>query len=351
MSKSDFDFEGDNEAIIDEKGTPNVEEPEEEEATEEIDEEYYMDDSTEEEVVEEDVVEDEEEIQEEVEEKEETTEVEGDDPFSKIRADTIKALPEGEDTLFIVKGKEYRAADIPAKEWVNILQKGLRADQLFTEMGESRRSLEQDRDLVRREREQAQRILDQYGQGEKDGKKQMAGIPDFLKPNELDTDEMRALKQFALDQHQRVSTLETGAKDSEIKHWEGELLAEIKTLQKEYPQASVDEVLAVRSMGVPESNEELMRISHGYYSSLKFIERSLEANPTAARELEEKIMKKHYAKEGGKPRNVSVKRSRTSGGQKVSTKPSKKLGLDFDFENAEEGAEDYLKEIRKLRNL
>ena len=142
-----------------------------------------------------------------------------------------------------------------------------------------------------------------------------------------------------------------GAKDSEIKHWEGELLAEIKTLQKEYHQSSVDEVLAVRSMGVPESNEELMRISHGYYSSLKFIERSLEANPTAARELEEKIMKKHYAKEGGKPRNVSVKRSRTSGGQKVSTKPSKKLGLDFDFENAEEGAEDYLKEIRKLRNL
>jgi len=347
MSKSDFDFEGDNEAIIDEKGTPNVEDSEEE-ATEGIDDEYYMDDDrVEDEEVEEEV---EEEVVEEEEVKEEKEEVEGDDPYRKIREDTIKALPEGEDTLFVVKGKEYRAADIPAKEWVNILQKGLRADQLFSEMGESRRSLEQERELARRGQEQAQRILDQYGQGDKDGKKQTTAVPDFLKPNELDTEDMKLLKQYAADVTNRVTTLETGAQSSEAQRYEGEILAEVKACAKEYPVASIDEVLAVKSLYPKEKIDELMRLSNQYYSSLEFLQKALETNPTAARELEEKMVKKYHAKKG-KARNVSVKRSRTSGTKKVSTKPSKKLGVDFDFDNAEESSVDYLKEMRRLRNL
>lgn len=349
MSKSDFDFEGDNEAVLDEKGAPNVDDSEEEatEETSDLEDEYYMDDDDPLEVEDEG---DEEEVEKEaeVEEKPDKEEVEGDDPYSKIRDDVIKALPDGEDTTFIVKGKEYRAADIPAKEWVNVLQKGIRADQLFAEMGTSRRSLEQERELLRRNNEQAQRVLDEYGQGSKKTEAKTS-VPDFLKPNELDTDEMKTLKQYAADVTQRVSTLEIGAKNAEIGQLEHEVLTEIKGLQKEYPQASVDEVLAVRGMGVPESTEELMRISNDYYSSLKFIEKSLEVNPTAARELEEKIIKKHYAK-SGKPRNVGVKRSRTSGSKKVSTKPSKKIGLDFDFDKAEEGSIDYLSEMRKLRD-
>lgn len=349
MSKSDFDFEGDNEAIFDEKGTPNVDGTEEEEATESVDDEYYMDEDTrEDEEVEE------EEAGEETEEEEEVTvekeEVEGDDPYQKIREDTIKALPDGEDTLFVVKGKEYRAADIPAKEWVNILQKGLRADQLFSEMGDSRRSLEQERELVRRNNEQAQRILDQYGQGGKDGQKQTAAVPDFLKPNELDTDEMRLLKQYAADVTHRVTTLETGVQSSEVQRYEGEILTEVKTLAKEYPVASVDEVLAVKSLYPREKLDELMRLSNQYYSGLEFQKKAREANPTVARELDEAAVKAYLAKKG-KSKAVGVKRSRTSGGQKVSTKPSKEIGLNFGFDDAEENSVDYLKEMSRLRNL
>jgi len=359
--KSDFDFEGDDEAIFDDKGTPNVNDSEEEATDETIEEDELMymdddevaDDEGEEELElegeEEGLEESEEDVSGKTEEETKEADVEG-DPYNKIREDIIKTLPDGEDTLFIVKGKEYRAADIPAKEWVNVLQKGLRADQLFAEMGERRRTLEQEQELARQATAQAQRLLDEYGRGGKAKVQETTSVPDFLKPNELDTEEMKLLKQYAADVTNRVATLESGVQNSEVKQYENEILNEVKTLSKEFPVASVDEVLAVKSLYPKEKIEDLMRLSNQYYSSLEFLQKALEANPTAARELEEKIVKKHYAKKG-KPRNVGVKRSRTSGSKKVSTKPTKKPGFDFGFDDAEEGARDYLTEIKRLRSL
>lgn len=354
MANSDFDFEGNDEALRD-HFEGNSEDFDEEATDDFDDDDFLMDDDLvgdddeegggEEEDLEEDVddVDEKEEVEEEPE-----AEDEGGDPYKKVRDDIISTLQDGEDTMFTVKGKQYRAGDIPSAEWVNIIQKGIRGDQIFQETAQLRRELERERELVNRGTEQVQRLLEEYGQGGKQKPGKDARVPDFLKPNDLDSDQEKLLKQYAADVTQRVAALEASTQDSEIKQYENQVLTEVKELAKEYPVASVDEVLAVKAQYPKERLEDLMRMSNQYYSSLDFLRKALEANPTAARELEETFVRKYNAKKS-KARNVGVKRSRTSGSKKVSTQQAMKPGKDFTFDNAEDIARDYLAEVRRLR--
>lgn len=291
-------------------------------------EDYRMDDD---EVVE---IPDEEEV-EKLEEKAEikpTEEVSGD--YTKIRDDILQVV--GEDTVLKIKGQDVRAGDLTPEELVVVLQKGIHSDRTFQENASVRKELEQRQASVEQGARIVQDMMSRYGTPE--DKKPI--LPKELQVNEYDDEQVKGLKGIIGELHTQVNQLSQTTEDADSRQREGQIVSEINTLSKNYPQASIDEVIAIKAMRPDLNTEDVMRTSHDHYISKKFIIGALESNPELKREIKQAYIKE-YALERGKAKKVDQRRVRSSGGTKVSTKP-KRIAKNYDFASADELAEEYL---------
>ena len=289
---------------------------------------------------------------EEVVEKKEDTDVDKDvkpsddgDPYAKIREDILARVED--DTMLKIKGKEVRAGDLSKEELVMHLQKGIRADDLFNEVADMRRQLEQERALVSKGAQAVQQLIDQQGSPQKSQDPALTQVLEKLKVDEFnDTPTEKTLKVLASELVQEVDTLRRDVQQGKVHTYESEVVGEIRTLKKQFPLASVDEVLAVKTSHPDASLERLMEAGHNYYASLDFVKESLSNNPQAKREYDDEVIRNYNAQKG-KTKNVPLRRSRTSGSEKVSTKARPKMGFNYDFDNAEALGMEYLKEVAK----
>jgi len=305
---------------------------EEDEEIEEGEEEKLLDKDEEEQLEEK-----EEEETEEVEEKEEEKkkELPEDEAFKQ---EVIKTL--GEDAYLKVKGATYDIKDLTPEEVKRRLQMGSRFYQAMEEVSHMRNELNQGI-------QQVKGMMAQQGQGGQ-VKSTMQTKPEFLKPTEYDTDEVKALKEYAGMQDQRLANLEGGAQSQQIRAAEDRIIQEVKSLEQDYPAASTDEVIAVRLMAPAHiSTEEIMRKSHQWYSSPATIDRLLAANPEHKRALEDKIIKEYQAKKA-KAKNIPRKRSRSSGTRRVSTTTPKSKGFGYDFDQAGADAHKQIAELERM---
>ena len=356
MPDDDFDFEAneeklskepdDDSSVNDDRDEPDDDDylPDDE-AYMGDDEDVDLDDLSDETEPEEE--EEEEEAKEEPEEKPAETD-DAEDPYSKIREDILKTVDE--DTILKIKDKELRAGDLSKEELVMYIQKGVRADDLFNEAAGMRRQLEQERALVTKGAQAVQQLLDQQGSSEQQSQDPaMKEVLDKLKVDEYnDTPTEKTLKVLATELIKEVGTLRNDVQEGQRNTYESAVVGEIKSLKKQFPLASVDEVLAVKTSHPDASLERLMEAGHNYYASLDFVKQSLSNNPQAKREYDDEVIRNYNATKG-KTKNVPLRRSRTSGSKKVSEKARPRMGFEFDFDNAEALGKDYLNEVAKSR--
>jgi len=353
MPDDDFDFEANEEQLTKDEDDSSVNVDNEKDDEEYLDDdEAYMDDKGADLDMEMDDTEDEDEEAEDdagaigdpkpdVKPTDDGTE----DPYSKIREDILTQVEE--ETMLKIKDKELRAGDLSKEELVMYLQKGIRADDLFNENADVRRQLENERALVTKGAQAVESLLAQQGSGQtRQVNESLNVVLEKLKPTQYDTDSEKTLKLLATELVQKVDTLERDVQQGQVNTYESAVVGEIKALKKQFPLASVDEVLAVKTSHPDASLERLMEAGHNYYSGSEFINEALSANPQAKREYDDKVIRDYNAKKGGR-KNVPLKRSRTSGSKKVSTGSRPKVGISFDFDNAESLGKEYLNEVAK----
>lgn len=255
----------------------------------------------------------------------------------------------GKDALIRVKGVEKPLSSFSPDEIVNWLQKSMRADQVFQEASAQRRQMEEER----RKLEERSALLEkgaalvsdrlgfaQGGQGDQTG-----NVPDFLKPGQYDSEEVTALKQFSIQQQQRLERLEGNFTQRQQADKLRDIQGEIDRLSTDYPMAARDEVLAVK-LGHPEvSTDELMRMAHEYYSSKDFIDKALKYNPTYKREYDAEVVKRYIAQKQSAKKIAGQPAAAKSSSSKVSDKGKKPIR---DFEDATKAARAFYGESRRM---
>jgi len=305
---------------------------------------------------------DEEEEEEEVEE----TDTEKKVPVEEKKADDTGLTPEQQvavqadvlkyvdgNTILKVKGVERKASDLSPKEMVVYLQKGMNADRLFQEHAASKRELEHQRAIVEQSAAAIQEEFRKHQAGQAGGLAAqgkglglVTTLPDYLKPSADDTPEVQQWKESQvqmLDEHNAMKMYISGTaqRETDLKK-----VNEVVALRETYPMASVDEVLAVKSIRQDIDSEELMRASHNYYSGGVFLKKAMEANPTFKREYDASVIKGYMAKKGSAPK-IPGKRVRNANVDKVSFGEKRKNTLRT-FEDADLLSRQYARELNRM---
>ena len=296
----------------------------------------------------------EEEVEEEEEEKETPPDETGLTPEEQMKAkDQILKLM-GEDTVLKIRGVEKKASELSPKEFVAFLQKGMDSDQLYQKVAADRRALDVDRAKLENEI-----LAISKGRQEGVGTGPLTGLPadvaqglglvttlpDYLKPAEDDTKETLAWKESQvklLDEHNAMKVyLWQKARQEQDTAKVNEVLA----LRDNYPMASIDEVLAVKTVRPDEPAENLMRASHNYYTGADFLKKALESSPTFKREYDAEVIKGYLAKKGSAAK-LPGKKARGAGVERVSLGSNKRFR--GTFEDAERLALQYADQIDKM---
>ena len=289
----------------------------------------------------------------EVEEKpEKKSEASPDAAASPVVSPTDKAIAEqvvrlmGEDVLLRVKDYEKKASDLNPAELVAFLQKGIRSDQLFQEAAAARKQLDADRALVEKGALAVQQMLEQIN-AESSRKGPVTQIPEYLRPHPDDPEDVKAYKLAQLQLMDEVNAVKQQLVSKEMQSNNQREVDTIVNLAKTtYPMASIDEVLAVKSVRPNINSEELLRASHNYYSSLDFVKKALESNPTAKREYDDEVIRQYVSRQNkAKTQTVAGKRHGSSSADAVS-KGTRKISRDF--ESADLLSREYLKEVDRM---
>jgi len=296
-----------------------------------------------------------EDFEEEGQEEEEPTEQKADEkevsPSEKQVSDTDQKIAEeilklvGDDVVLKVKNYEKKASELSPTELVAFLQKGVRSDQLFQEAAATRRQLEEDRALVEKGALLVQQYLDKINSEAQRGG-EAGKLPDYLRPSPDDTEEVRAWKEAQVRVLDEVSSIKRALAMKESEGYARQITNEILELQKQYPMASIDEVLAVKSARPNIDSEELVRASHNYYSSLDFVKKALNANPTAKREYDDEVIRNYISRQNQAKKTTVPGKKRGSASVDNLTK-QKKLTIS-DFDTADSLSRAYLKEVERL---
>jgi len=268
-----------------------------------------------------------------------------------VQADVLKYVDGN--TILKVKGVERKASELSPKEMVVYLQKGMNADRLFQEHATSKRELDRQRAIVEQsatalQNEFAKREAGQSG-GLTDkgrGLGLVTTLPDYLKPNADDTQEIQQWKESQvrmLDEHNAMKMYISGTAQRET---DTKKVNEVIALSETYPLASIDEVLAVKSVRPDVDSEELMRASHNYYTGNDFMKKAMDANPTYKREYDASVIKSYLAKKGSAPK-IPGKKVRSSGVDKVSFGKERKNTMRT-FEDADKLSRQYARELSRM---
>lgn len=254
----------------------------------------------------------------------------------------------GGDTLVRIKGTERPLKDFSPQEIVNWIQKSARADQVMQEAAASRRQVEAERRQLEEHRalleKGAAMVQDQLG-GKKEGESHAGNLPDFMKPGQYDTEEVTALKQFAAQQQQRLDRLEGSFSQRQKTDELRGIQQEVENLKKDYPMASLDEVLAVKLAHPEASSAELMEMAHKYYCSQEHIDAAFKSNPTYKREYDESVIKQYIARKQSAKKIAGQPVAANSSSSKVTEKGKIPIRS---FEDATKASHAYLRESRRM---
>ena len=268
-----------------------------------------------------------------------------------VKEDVLKYVDGN--TILKVKGIEKKASDLSPKEMVVYLQKGMNADRLFQEHATSKRELEHQRAIVERDAMALQNELSKQGAGQAgglSGKGKGLGLvttlPEYLKPTPDDTPEVQQWKESQVQMLDEFNAMKRYIMGNAQRETDVRKVNEVMALKDTYPMASVDEVLAVKSVRDDVDSEELMRASHNYYSGGDFLKKAIDSNPTYKREYDAGVIKNYLAKKSSAPK-IPGKKVRSSGVDKVSFGSSKKNTMRT-FEDADRLSRQYAREINKM---
>lgn len=283
------------------------------------DEDYTMDDDSipeVEEEIKEEAEEETEEVEEETEEVEETEEKVDESAVN----DVITAV--GEDTILKIKGQEYRVGDLPKDEVASYLQKGLRFYQRMEELAAKEKDLTKKEEILNRGAETVQRLMaNQQG----DASVETISTPSELQADEMDSDEVKALKKISSDLYKKVNKLEKNYEQTSYQSEWNRLEGEINSLTPDYPLASKEEVIAIKANYPNATVREIMEKSHNYYASDEYFDKVLAARPEKARELSEKAESNYLArKQKTTGKKVARKKSASTATGKVSDSKPKR---------------------------
>ena len=301
---------------------------------------------------------------EETEEKEETTEkvvkptkeAADDTGFTatqqkQVQDQVIKLV--GPDAILKVKGVERKVSELTPQELTVYLQKGMNADRLFQEHATARKSLERERAAV----EQGAAALQEYLQQQQAGRPgarpgvgdtggYITELPDYLKPTAEDTPEVQRWKESQVKMLDDFNAMKRYIASTAQREVDQKKVDEVLALRETYPMASVDEVLVLKTARPREDTEELMRISHNYYSGGEFIKKAIAANPTFQREYHAEVIKNYLAKKTGAPK-IPGKKVRGGAVDKVSFGTERK-NFRRTFEDADSLSREFIKEQERM---
>jgi hypothetical protein len=257
-------------------------------------------------------------------------------------------------TILKVKGVEKKASDLSPKEMVVFLQKGMNADRLFQENAAAKRELDRQRAIVEQSAAALQNQAGQHGAGQPGG---LSGVdkgtglvttlPEYLKPSPDDTPDIQQWKESQVRMLDEFNAMKRYVLASSQRETDQKKVNEVLALRETYPMASVDEVLAVKSVRPDIDSEELMRASHTYYSGADFLKKALDSNPTYKREYDAAVIKSYLAKRGSAAK-IPGKKARGSGVERVSAGKARGNSART-FEMADSLSRDYIKEFNRIQ--
>jgi len=266
-----------------------------------------------------------------VEGKEEKTKEEEVD--EKLKEDLITYLDkEGGGTKYIVKGREYDLRDLSPQEIKQRFSLAGRAHQVMEEGAEARKQIDERERIAREGAEHSREIMRRY---DKVSGRETDNIPEALKPNDLDTDNEKALKEYALGLTNKMSTLEKGFDDQKVIGQERELQSQLGTLEKEFPVMSREQVIAVKAFYPDADIRTIAENSHMNQTSDATVKKVLEFRPDVVRGIKEEGVKEYLAKKQGKT-GIPRRRSSSTVSSKSSEKTKTRTPRTFDEIEARE---------------
>jgi len=267
--------------------------------------------------------------------KEVAVEKKGGKPAETTEEDPIVTRV-GKDTILKVKGKEYKLSEFKPEEVQTFLQKGLRFTQLTQETADRERALdERERSL----NASAQRLnaLQRTQTELKPGATTEQELPKELKPNDLDSEEMKALKSVAAESWKakqaltaRLDALEGRANSQQVEEASKAFINDIAAMKKsDYPLASLEEVIAIHSLRPDIPVKEIVKKSHEIYSSRQHVDSVLSANPLLRKELKDEMVAE-YLSERKKTGSVAGRPSPSLGRVVPARTPGKQIPRNFE---------------------
>jgi hypothetical protein len=245
-----------------------------------------------------------------------------------------------------IKGVERKISDLAPQEILLGIQKGIRADQIFNEMSGERKKLEEERALVEKGAVFVQQYMDRIQSGQGLGDQTVnPQLATLLQPNPDDTEEVQYLKQNLAANMNRMSQIENQYRTTEHQARMQGIASEVLGLKKDYPMASVDEVIAIKVARPNANTEDIMRAAHNYYASEAHINEAIASNPTFRREFEAEIIKNYLGKKQA-AKKIPGEKSGASNSEKVTERAKKPIS---DFDTAEAAARAYIKELSRAQ--
>ena len=239
--------------------------------------------------------------------------------------DVIAAI--GEDTILKIKGKEYRVGDLPKDEVAGYMQKGLRFYQRMEELAAKEKDLTKKEEILNRGAETVQRLMANQGVAPQEA----VSVPTELEADEMDSDEVKALKKISQTLFKKVDKLEKNYEQTSYQSEWNRLEGEITSLTPDYPLASKEEVIAIKANYPNATTREIMEKSHNYYSSDEYFDKVLAARPEKKRELSEKAESEYLArKQKTTGTKVARKQSASAGTGKVTGDIKQKRPRNFE---------------------
>ena len=260
---------------------------------------------------------------------------EDDEALAALYADVLNTV--GKDTVLKIKGKEVKAGDLAPNELKMYLQKGIRSNDVYHEAKRLREE-------ALREREKTVSTVRQSAPvGGQAQKTIYDNLPEALRPTDLDTPEVKTLKEVIAGLDDRMRSIQVSTDENHVATKQAQLEGELTKLSGDFPMGSVDESIAVKYFRPEMELSELMRETHQHYTSDEFLGKALEHNPSYLRELKNEAVKEFLAtKQARGARTAPTKAFRKASSDRVSTKPKVRAA---NFDQADDLAKRYVAEM------
>jgi len=246
----------------------------------------------------------------------------------------------GEDKILKIKDKEVPLKELTPDEIVFHLQRGIRADDVFKESARIRKEVDAEKNILS---ERTDLLSRRVREGEIEPTKRMpfpqeTSVPKELEPDDLDTEKETVLKDTCRNLIKEVNQLKVQGVEQVIRQGEQDFSNEINAHKGDFPLASTEEVIAVRTHNSKIPIREIMQVSDAHYGSVEFVKEVFKHRPDIKRHFTDEIVS-DYKHKISKRRGTPEKPSGTVKVKPVATESKLKLrgkkAEDYSFADAE----------------